>query len=380
MSLEIVKGEGSYLIDKDGNRYLDLVSGLSVNALGYQNEAIKDAIEKQMNQYLHLSNYFISEPVVKLAKLLVHHSFASKVFFSNSGTEANEAALKLARKYGSEKHPDKIEVLTFTNSFHGRTYGGLSLTGQSKYQSIFKPIVPGIEHVRFNDIEDLIEHVNPNTCAFFLELIQGEGGVHEVSQEFMDILVRLAKEYDFLIIVDDIQAGMGRTGDLFSYEKLNFTPDLLTIAKSLGGGIPLGAMLVSKRLENIFLAGQHGSTFGGNPLACRVGAVVLETIIQPEFQKSVKAKGFYFKKSIEELMVKYPHIMKEVRGRGLMIGFDVGEYANRIKALALRKGLILNSTNQTVIRLLPPLTISYEEIDEFLIGLDQILEEIEERD
>ncbi|SET17387.1 aspartate aminotransferase family protein [Anaerobranca gottschalkii] len=376
MDLNLVKGQGSFLWDDQGRRYLDMFSGIAVNNLGHGNKEIKEAINEQLEKYNHLSNFFVSESVVNLAKLLVENSFGSKVFFCNSGTEANEAALKLARKYGKSIREDKTEVLTFYNSFHGRTYGGLSLTGQEKYKQSFQPSVPGINHIKFNDCQDLKNKVSDKTCAVFLELVQGEGGIKEVSNEFIRDLVNLSKEYKFLIIVDEIQTGLGRTGDLFAYQGLGFTPHIITLAKALGGGLPLGAMVVGQELENVFQPGDHGSTFGGNPVACAAGVVVLSKLLEKEFLKEVKRKSSYLLGELIKLRDRFPQIILDIRGKGMIIGLEVGDYADKIKQRALEKGVLLNITSGTVLRLLPPLTITYEEIDLFLRVFSSILEEL----
>lgn len=367
IDVNIVKAEGSYLYDAQGNSYLDMFSGIAVNTLGHGNQAVKSAVMKQMERYFHLSNFFPSEPVVALAKLLVENSFASKVFFSNSGTEANEAAIKLARKYGSSKQKDKTELLSFQGSFHGRTVGGMTLTGQEKYKANFKPVLPGVTHTLFNDLQDLTSKVSDKTCAFFIEIIQGEGGISEVSEEYMAELVKLSNKHDFLIIVDEIQTGLGRAGDLFAYEKFAFTPHIVTLAKSLGGGLPIGAMLVAPELESILLPGDHGSTFGGNPMSCAAGTAVMEILTSEGFLNDVKSKGAYLIARLNEIALTHPESIKEVRGRGLIIGIEMfDDCANSIKAEALTKGLLLNVTRGNVIRLLPALTISRSEIDQFL--------------
>lgn len=375
LDLIIEKGEGSYVFDIDGNKYLDMYSGISVNNLGHD-KGIVEAIIKQASKYMHLSNYFVSEPVVNLAKLLVENTFASKVFFTNSGTESNEAAIKLCRKYGKQTSENKYELLSAYNSFHGRTTGALALTGQEKYQKNFMPLIPGISHFKYNDIEDLRAKVNENTCGLFLEIIQGEGGIVEISKEFMDEAVKLSKKYDFLIVIDEIQAGMGRTGDLFAYEQYNFTPHIVTISKSVGGGIPLGAMLVSKDVENILQPGDHGSTFAANPVSCAGGEYVMNKLVNTDLCSEVKLKGNYLKIKLNNLKEKHPNIIKEVRGRGLMIGIDVGQYANDIKKIAQENRLLLNSTNNTIIRLLPSLCITTDEINEFLTIFEKILKEV----
>lgn len=375
LDLIIEKGEGSYVFDIDGNKYLDMYSGISVNNLGHD-KGIVEAIIKQASKYMHLSNYFVSEPVVNLAKLLVENTFASKVFFTNSGTESNEAAIKLCRKYGKQSNENKYELLSAYNSFHGRTTGALALTGQEKYQKNFMPLIPGVSHFKYNDIEDLRAKVNENTCGLFLEIIQGEGGIVEISKEFIDEVVKLSKKYNFLIVIDEIQAGMGRTGDLFAYEQYNFTPHIVTISKSVGGGIPLGAMLVSDDIENVLQPGDHGSTFAANPVSCAGGEYVMNKLVNTDLCNEVKSKGDYLISKLTNLKEKHPNIIKDVRGRGLMIGVDVGQYANDIKKIAQENRLLLNSTNNTIIRLLPSLCITTDEINEFLTIFEKILKEV----
>ncbi|WP_434796849.1 aspartate aminotransferase family protein [Terrisporobacter vanillatitrophus] len=370
--LIIDKGEGSYLYDIDGREYLDMYSGISVNNLGHD-KGIVEAMINQASKYMHLSNYFVSEPVINLAKLFVENTFASKVFFTNSGTESNEAAIKLCRKYGKQFSNNKYELLSAYNSFHGRTNGGLSLTGQEKYQKEFMPLIPGVSHFEYNNIESLKEKVNQNTCGLFLEVIQGEGGIVEASQEFIDEVVRLSKEYNFLVVIDEVQTGMGRTGDLLAYEKYNFTPDLVTVSKSVGGGIPLGAMLVSEGIEDILKPGDHGSTFGGNPVSCACGEYVMDKLVNTNLCREVKQKGDYLITQLNNLKDKYPKVIKEVRGRGLMIGVDVGEYANNIKKIAQEKKVLLNSTSNTIIRLLPSLYITKDEMNKFLTIFEEVI-------
>ena len=372
LNLEVERADGVYLYDKNNNKYLDMYSGISVNNLGYDKE-IANVIKNQVDKYIHLSNYFFSEPTVNLAKLLVDNSFASKVYFSNSGTEANEAAIKLCRKYGRKINDNKIEILSALNSFHGRTYGGLTLTGQEKYQNDFKPLLSGVNYFEFNNIESLREKVSENTCAVFLEVIQGEGGIVEVSQEFMNELVKLSKTHNFLIVIDEIQTGIGRSGDLFAFEKYNITPDIVTLAKSIGGGLPLGAMLVNEKLEEVLKVGDHGSTFGGNPVACAAGAYVLDKIVNTDLLKEVKEKSNYLLNELENIKEEFPTLIKEIRGRGMMIGIDVGENAIAIRDCALDNRLLLNVTNKTIIRLLPSLCISNSEINEFLEKFREVL-------
>ncbi len=379
LDLEIERAEGSYLFDKNGDKYLDMFSGIAVNALGQNQNDLKEAIKNQLDKYLHLSNYFASKPVVDLAQLLVENSFASKVFFSNSGSEANEAALKLARLYAKNKAENKVEFLAASDAFHGRTIGSLSLTGRKKYREQFKPLVPEVNHFNFNDSKDLEKKVSKKTAAVFIEVIQGEGGIHEVDKEFINTLVKLREKYNLLIIVDEIQSGMGRSGDFFAYEKFDFKPDLLTLAKSLGGGLPLGALLVSEKLEDVFSYGEHGSTFGGNPVACAVGKKVVERILDENFKKELKNKSDYLQSKLNELKAKFPEIIKEIRGRAFILGIECGDYAKTIKEKALKRNLLLNVTDNTVIRLLPPLNIAKNDLDKFLSFFENILKDIDKK-
>lgn len=363
--LEIKKAKGSYLYDVNGKKYLDMMAGIAVNSVGHVHPKVKRAIHQQLRKHMHLSNYFVSDIQNALAKILIEHSASSKVFFTNSGTEAIEASLKLARKYGKSIHPDKFEVVALKDAFHGRTLGGLSLTGQPKYQDAFQPLVPGIRHIGRNDIDALRNAVSEKTCAVFVELIQGESGIHALDQPFLDALSELREQYQFLIVADEVQTGLMRTGKMFAYQHTSLVPDVIALAKSLGGGLPLGAMLVTKRLENIFSPGDHGTTFGGNPVSCAAGYATLSIVTSSGFQNGLVSKSNFLFQRLNDLKAKYP-IIREIRGKGLMIGIEVDGDAEGIKAKALSKGLILNVTNQNVIRLLPPLTLSMKEIGYFL--------------
>ncbi|TDT72365.1 acetylornithine aminotransferase [Hypnocyclicus thermotrophus] len=374
--IEFAYGDGGYLFTYSDEKYLDFFSGIAVNQLGHNNEGIKNAIKEQLNKYLHLSNYFIQEPVVKLAKLLVENSFASKVFFTNSGAESNEGALKLAVKWGRNININKTSIVSALNGFHGRTTGSLALTGQPEKQKPFQSILPKVNHFIYNDIDSLREIVNENTCCVFLETIQGEGGVVDISEEFLNALIDLKNRYNFLIIVDDIQAGLFRTTELFSYMKYkNFIPDILTTAKAIGGGLPLGAILVSEKLENVFVPGDHGTTFGGNPVACAAGVYLLQTLTNEDFIDKSKSIAKYLYKNLLKLKEKYP-IIKGIKGRGYMLGLEVGNFANTIKDMALERKMLLNVTNNTVVRLLPRVNSTKEEIDEFLSKFEDILNKI----
>lgn len=372
LPIEIVKAKGSYIYDIDGEKYLDTFMGISVNNLGHNPDYIVDAIKSQLDKYSHVSNYFANEPATKLAELLVENSCAHQVFFTNSGTEATEAALKLVKKYG--KMQGKKIILSANKSFHGRTTGSLALTGQAKYQDSFRPLIEDIYHFDYNDIESLESVVNEDTLGVFIELVQGEGGVTAATKEFINRLVELRKQYGFLIIADEIQTGLGRAGDLFAYEAYDFRPDLICLAKSLGGGLPLGGLLVSENLSEVFQPGDHGTTFGGNPVSCAGGVAVLEKLLEPKFLEESKIKGELIKSSLRKLQEKYPSKIKEIRGRGLMIGIELFEEGITLRNKALKEeNLLINITSKNVIRLLPSLEITNEEIQTFIEKLDHIM-------
>lgn len=377
LPLEILRGEGLYLYDAEGKAYLDFYSGIAVNALGQRHPKVMEAINGQLESFLHLSNYFTAPSLVTLAKTLVENSFASKVFFSNSGTEANEAMIKLAKKYGKEKSPSKVNFVALERGFHGRTLGGMTLTGNESNIEKFSPLMPGVRHVPLNDVDALIDAVDSDTCGIVFEVLQGEAGVKLLSEEFMETIKALAAKYDALILVDEVQTGLMRTGKLFAYEHFNLQPDVMTLAKALGGGLPLGAMLVSERLEGVLLPGDHGSTFGGNPLAAAAGNAIMSVILEDGFEDNVNRMSGLLFAGLQELKKRYPEIILEVRGLGLMIGIDAGEYAMMIRDEAMDRGILLNVTNSTVIRLLPALILTEKEVNLFLETLKIILKGME---
>lgn len=378
--LRIVKGRGVYLYDDHRKKYLDMASGIAVNPFGYRVKAITKAIKKQMKKYLHLSNYYACDIRTEYAKELVKNSFADKVFFTNSGTEANEAAIKLVKKYGKLISQEKYEILALENGFHGRTIGSLSLTGQPAKKHVFEPLLPGIRHVNFNDIVDLRKKASEKTCAIFLEFIQGEAGVQVLSREFVQEVVELAKKYQFLIVADEIQTGLLRTGTLFLYQQYGILPDIMTLSKSLGGGLPLGAMLVSQALSSVLSPGDHGSTFGGNPVACAAGYAVFKKLLSPKLQYRIQSQSAFLMKELCERKDFFPKIITDVRGRGLMIGIECGKYAPLISERARNKGLILNVTNKTVIRILAPFVLSEKELRKFLNIFTDILFSLSEEE
>ena len=370
--LEIVKGEGVYLYDKEGNKYLDFFSGLAVNALGYAHPAVNEAISDQISKYIHLSNYFITEPQIRFAEKLIKYSGMSGVFLSNSGTEANEGVIKIIRKV---KGKDK-KIYTFTGGFHGRTYGALTLTASEKYQQGFEPLLQNIGYIKFNDSEDLLAKVDSNTAAIFIEFIQGEGGIFPASGEFVKNIEKLRKEFSFLLVADEIQCGLGRTGKAFAYEYYNVKPDIVVVAKSVGGGLPLGAFLVSEELKDILTAGNHGTTFGGNPVACAAGNVVLEKVFEEGLLTKVKENGEYLIYLLSKLKEEFPEDIKEVRGKGYMIGIEHNSECSKLVEQFRDRKILVNCTNQNVIRILPPLIADKEHINFFISTYREILKEM----
>ena len=373
--VDISHGEGVYLFDKKGNRYLDFFSGLGVNALGYSHPGIVKAVSNQITKFGHLSNYFITDVQVEFSEKLLKYSKMSKVFLSNSGTEAADAAIKLIRKkYG----PDK-KIFSLSNAFHGRTYGALSLTANENYRSSFMPLVPNIDQIGFNNIEDLKKNISADTAALFVEFIQGEGGINLVTEEFINELKTLRTKFDFILVSDCIQCGIGRTGKAFSHDYYDIKPDIILSAKAIGGGLPLGALLVNESLSEVFVPGDHGTTFGGNPVSCAAGNVVLTEVFEHGLVHEVKKNGDYLKGQLLELKEMYPHHIKEVRGRGFMIGVDFHYECVNIVAKLLDRKIFSNCTNKTVLRLLPPLIIEKKDIDFFLYNLHESIKETDKK-
>jgi predicted acetylornithine/succinylornithine family transaminase len=369
--LEISHGEGVYLFTKDGKKYLDFFSGLGVNALGYGNKKIIQALDDQIKKFIHLSNYYINEPQIELAKRLVKYSGLSKVFFTNSGTEAVEAALKLIRKVSG---PDK-KIISFTNSFHGRTYGSLSLTSKEKYKKAFSPLLPNIIQLEFNNVEMLKAKVDKDIAAVFIEFIQGEGGINVISNEFVETLKSLQNKIGCILVADEIQSGIGRTGKPFAFNHFNIIPDFVVVAKAIGGGLPLGALITSKMYSNVFEIGEHGSTFGGNPIACLAGTIVLDEVFESGIMNKVAELGKFLKNELTSLKLKYDMLIKEVRGIGLMLGIELTEPCSNFVKKFREKGILINCTNDKVLRILPPLISSNEDINYFLTVFRELLSE-----
>lgn len=372
IDIEIATATGAYLIDKNNIRYLDFFAGLGVNALGYAHPKIIKAVTEQISNFGHLSNYFITDVQNNLAAKLLSISNMDKLFFTNSGTESTEAALKLIRKYFG---PDK-KIFSLTNSFHGRTYGALSLTARTNYRKGFEPFLTNIETIEFNNKEDLKKKIDQNTAAIFIEFIQGEAGINEVSNDFISELNQLKEKFDFLVVADEIQSGIGRTGKVFAFNYYDFLPDIILVAKAIGGGLPLGAMLVNQNLSNVFFQGDHGTTFGGNPVSCAAGTVVLEEIFESGLLEKVSELGSYLKDQLKIIQNKYIQIIKDVRGKGLMIGIELNFPCKTVVDEMLKRKILINCTNINVIRLLPPLIIEKEQIDYFLENFENVISKL----
>jgi len=374
LPIEISHGEGMYLFSKDGKRYLDMFGGLAVNALGYGNPKIIRAISDQTKKFIHASNYYLNEQQIYLAELLIKYTGYQKVFLCNSGTEAVEGAIKIARKWG--KQNNKSEIISFTNSFHGRTLGALSITGQSKYRDAFEPLLPNCIIIPYNDVDSLRLKVNDKTAAVVLEFIQGEGGIIQASNEFVSMLKKARDEYGFLIIADEVQSGLGRTGKLFSFQHFDISPDIVVIAKSLGGGLPLGAVLGNNIVADILKPGDHGSTFGGNPVACAAGTVVLNEIIEGGLMKNAELMGVILKSKLIDLKSEFQSIVYDVRGMGLMLGMELSRENESIMNSLCERGVLINCTNKKVLRFLPPLIIQREHINFAVEQLRSVLKHL----
>lgn len=367
------RGKGAMVWDLDGKDYVDLGAGIAVTSLGHRNDDLIGALTAQAKKMWHTSNIFFTEPPILLAEELVKASkFAKRVFFTNSGTEANEAAIKLARKYAADKgkSPDQREIITFTGSFHGRTLAAVTATAQPKYHAGFEPLPPGFKYCKFNDFEAITGMVNENTCAVMLEVVQGEGGITPVAPGFLKHVQDLCHKVDALLILDQVQCGMMRTGHLFShFAEKGVKPDVVTMAKALGGGMPIGAMLLGERVENTFQFGSHGSTFGGNPLACAVARVVLKKLQSKALVQNVQARGKQLRDTLDKINGRNKGLLfKEIRGRGLMIGAELHpQYqgkAGDIGEIARQHGVLILQAGPNVLRFLPPLVISQKEMSE----------------
>ena len=375
--LLLVRGKGTRVWDEQGREYLDFISGLASLNLGHCHPRVVSAIKEQAEKLLHTTNLFYIQPQIELAELLVENSSLDQAFFCNSGTEANESALKLARKYSREKGKGGYEIICFKNSFHGRTFGSLSATGQEKFHKGFEPLLEGFKFVEFGELEQVKSAVSKNTCAVLLEVVQGEGGVNPAPREFFSGLKELCEKEGVLLIIDEVQTGIGRLGKLFGYQWAELEPDIITLAKALGNGVPIGAMLAKKEVAKAFTPSSHASTFGGNHLACRAGKAVMEVVLEEKLWEQADRLGRYFLSQLKELKKHHPSI-KEVRGVGLMLGVELNlKNPAQVIEKIREKGLLVNLTQERVVRFLPPLIVKKEEIDRALEIFDQVLKELE---
>ena len=368
----MVEGAGCRLKDADGKEYLDFVAGIAVCSLGHCHPAVTAAVCEQAGKLTHVSNLFHTGPQTELAELLVANSFADRVFFANSGAEANEAAIKLARKHSGE---GRFEIISLEGSFHGRTLATVAATGQPKFHKGFEPLPDGFVHAPFGDLDALKDMVSQKTCAVLCEPLQGESGVRPLEKEYLQGIRELCTEHNLLLIFDEVQTGMGRTGSLFAYEQLFVTPDIMTLAKALGNGLPIGAMLTTETISASFGPGSHASTFGGNPIACAAGLAVMEKMLADGFMAQVKEKGAYLAENLESLAAKYPAVAKGARGAGLMQGLVLTPAAvpfgqDMVNAL-FKDGFIINFAGNEALRFIPPLVVRQEEIDLLMSALDR---------
>lgn len=370
----LVKGKGMKVWDADGKEYLDFVSGVAVCNLGHCPDAVVSAVQKQVEKLLHVSNLYHIEPQIELAELLVKNSFADKVFFCNSGAEANEAAIKLSRKYFHDQGKEKYEIITMKKSFHGRTLTTLSATGQKKMQKGFEPLPNGFKYVPFDDAAAVKQAITPKTCAVMVEPIQGEGGVNIPDDNYLKSLKNICNENDLLLILDEVQTGMGRTGRLFAYQYYGVEPDIMTLAKGLAGGIAIGAMLATDKIISAFKPGNHASTFGGNPLAAAAGLAAFKEFSKDKLLSRVEEMGTYLLNKLKEMKKRFPSI-KDVRGKGLMVAIEMGSPCGEIVNYCLDKGFLINCIQENVLRFIPPLIVQKEEIDSLINILEQCFEE-----
>jgi acetylornithine/N-succinyldiaminopimelate aminotransferase len=370
----VAHAEGVYITTESGQKYLDAIAGLGVNALGHSHPAIVQSIREQAGKYLHLSNLYLQEPQVTLAEKLNRASGWERVFFSNSGTEAVEGALKLARKVFSSAA--KAEVWGIANGFHGRTYGPLSVMDKGKYRDGYGPFLADAGTLPSYDIATLEEHVTERTAAVIVEVIQGEGGIIEMPAEFVEALNALRDRHKFLIIADEIQSGIGRTGRFFAYEYFGLKPDIVVCAKAIGGGLPLGAILTRRELADAMKSGVHGTTFGGNPLACAAGGVVLD-LVEKTYMDNASHEGEFMKRSLESLREKHPNSIREVRGKGLMLGIEFVANAHAVQKYLFDRHIISNVTGGEVLRLLPPLIFERKHSEELMSAIEEAVETID---
>lgn len=366
-------GDGPYVYDTKGKKYIDFLAGIAVNVVGHNYKPLVDAVSQQASKMIHCSNLYYTEVQVEAAEKLKKLSGMDKVFFGNSGAEANEGAIKLARKYATNIDPEKIQIISALHSFHGRTLATLTATGQDHYHHGFGPLPAGFDYVPYNDIQALEAKMSDKTCAVMLEAIQGEGGVHVPEPDYLPKVRALCDKYNAVLIFDEVQCGMGRTGTFFGCQQFGVKPDIVTLAKGLAGGVPIGAFMATDKVASAFHAGDHGSTFGGNPLACAAACVVLDALIDGNLMENAKEIGAYLQSKFEEYKAKYPNLIKEVRGRGLILGMELTRPGREIANECLDYGAIINCTAGNVLRFVPPLNITKAHVDELISVLDKVL-------
>lgn len=370
----MVRGEGCKLWDADGKEYLDFLAGIAVCSLGHCHPAVTKAVQQQAAKLVHVSNLFHTEPQIELAELLTANSFADRVFMANSGAEANEAAIKLARIHSGE---GRYEVISLSGSFHGRTLATVAATGQPKFHQGFEPLPAGFVHAEFGDPREIEKLISDTTCAILCEPLQGESGVRPLGGEYLQAIRSLCDKHGLLLIFDEVQTGIGRTGSLFAYQQLGVTPDIMTLAKALGNGLPIGAMLTREEIANSLTVGTHASTFGGNPVAAAAGVAVLKTMLADDFFESLQERSTYFIKRLEEVAVRFPELATGVRGRGMLLGLvltDKGiKHGLEIVQQLFERGMLINFAGMRVLRFIPPLIVSREEIDQLIDELVTVL-------
>ena len=371
--LVLSHGQGPYVFDTDGKKYLDFLAGIAVNILGHAHPALVKAVCEQAGKLIHCSNLYYTEPQVLLIEKIAKLSNLDKVFIANSGAEANEGAMKLARKYGKMQGDDKVEIVTAEHSFHGRTLATLTATGQPKYQEGYEPLPGGFRYVPFNDKKALAEAVSARTCAVMIEPVQGEGGIHVPIDGYLQYAREICDKYGALLIFDEIQSGMGRTGSFLACQGYGVKPDIITLAKGLAGGVPIGAFLATEKAAAAFAPGDHGSTFGGNPLACAAALAVLDAIEQEGLMENAAAVGEYLIGKMKVLQQKYPALIKEVRGKGLMVGAELTRPGREVVDLCMEQGAIINCTAGNVLRFVPPLNATRGQVDEVVTIVDAVL-------
>jgi len=372
LPLEADRAEGMYIWTHDGTRYLDFLGGIAVNALGHSHPKIIDAIDRQIRRYMHLSNYFYQDAQIEFAERLCAAGGYARAFLANSGTEVTDGAMKFARSWGNAR--GKRELIGFSGGFHGRTYGALSIMDKPKYKDGMGPFLEETRVLPFNDSQALREAVGPGTCAIFVEFLQGEGGINWATKEFIETIFALRAEHGFLVVADEVQAGGGRTGAFFSFERFGVRPDIVTVAKGIGGGLPLGALLTTGELAEVWTSGQHGTTFGGNSVACAAGSVVIDELTGG-LMDHVREIGGYIEGRLRELREELPDLIAEFRGAGTMWGIELSTAAGPIVEALLERKIIANATSDTVVRLLPPFIVEREHVDLLIDSLRECLTE-----